>query len=172
MFRKIIDAVQTKHSWVHLDGVIKPYIIESLSTKFGEMIQTGEDSSSSTKFIFETSDLKDTSPTCFYMFPNTEITVDLFQYTDHLQFWYEKKLSESKSIEETNFLELILRLLEQKQFINDVDSSKHPIRGIPMFTRCLSILELVWKTLIQYLEKFDILAARAFCYCKRGVWVH
>ena len=28
MFRKIIDAVQTKHSWVHLDGVIAVYYRE------------------------------------------------------------------------------------------------------------------------------------------------
>ena len=92
MFRKIINAVQNTHCWVHLDGAIKPYIIESLSTKFCEMVQTVEDSSSSTKFIFETSDLKDASPTYFYMFPNTEIVVDLFQYNDHLQFWYERKI--------------------------------------------------------------------------------
>ena len=160
MFRKIIHAVQKTHCWVHLDGAIKPYIIESLSTKFCEMVQTSEDSSSNTKFIFETSDLKEASPAYFYMFPNTEIVVDLFQYNDHLQFWYEKKLSESKSVKETNFLELILRHLEQKQFINDVDShSQHPIsRDSICLLRCLSILELVWKTLIPYLENMIFIA--------------
>ena len=102
MFRKINNAVQTTNCWVILDGAIKPYIIESLSANCGEAVQTRESSSSNTKFILETSDLKDASPTYFYMFPNSHLMVDLYQYNDHLQFWYEKKISESKSVEGNN----------------------------------------------------------------------
>ena len=157
--------LQKTHCWVHLDGAIKPYIIESLSTKFSEMIQTSEDSSSNTKFIFETSDLKEASLTLHVS--NTPKSQWIYFNIMTIYNFGMKKLSESKSVKETNFLELILRLLEQKQFINVVDShSKHPIsRDSICLLRCLSILELVWKTLIPYLEKYDIhsLAARAFC---------